>query len=34
MEPALRRFWENAAAMLSLVGRPLLHSEANVFYKT
>ncbi|NBV35212.1 MAG: IS630 family transposase [Proteobacteria bacterium] len=34
MEPALRRFWEDAAAVLSLVGRPWLHSEANVSYKT
>ena len=33
MEPALRRFWEDATAVLSLVGRPWLHSEANVLYK-
>jgi transposase len=34
MEPALRRFWEDATAVLSLVGRPWLHSQANVLLKT
>lgn len=34
IEPALHRFWDDAAAVLSLVGRPWLHSEANVSYKT
>ena len=31
--PGLRRFWEDAAAVLSLVGRPWLHDQANAIVK-
>jgi hypothetical protein len=31
--PGLRRFWEDAAAVLSLVGRPWLHDQANATVK-
>ena len=33
MEPALRRFWEDATAVLSLVGQPCLLSQANDLLK-
>ena len=31
--PGLRRFWEDAGKVLSLVGRPWLHSQANASAK-
>ena len=34
MEPFLRRFWEDTATVLSLVGRPWLHTQANALWKT
>jgi transposase len=32
--PGLRRYWENAALVLSLVGRPWLHDQANASAKS
>ena len=32
--PGLRRFWEDSSAVLSLVGRPWLHDQANATAKT
>jgi len=32
--PGLRRYWENAALVLSLVGRPWLHHQANSSVKS
>ena len=31
--PGLRRFWEDAGKVLSLVGRPWLHAQANASAK-
>lgn len=32
--PGLRRFWEDSSAVLSLVGRPWLHDQANASART
>ena len=32
--PCLRRFWEDSSAVLSLIGRPWLHDQANASAKT
>jgi hypothetical protein len=32
--PGLRRFWENSSAVLSLVGHPWLHDQANAFVRS
>ena len=34
LRPGLRRYWENAALVLSLVGRPWLHDQANTSAKS
>ena len=31
--PGLRRFWEDSEAVLSLVGRPWLHDQANATFR-
>ena len=34
LRPGLRRFWDDASAVLSLIGRPWLHDQANSSVKT
>lgn len=33
-QPALQRWWDNSQAVLQLIGRPWLHSQANASVKT